>query len=95
MDSNEKIPFNELSKKWVKILRVAFDAMEKHGHDPETFLVSALYSFSEIDNCFIYGILFYPDEIHWMDVGNIDVDDYSIVINAETLEFIRIFQGRN
>lgn len=92
---NEQMPFEFISRKWVKILRVAFDAMEKHGHDPEKFYIYPEYRFHEQDEYPTYQILFYPHEIDWMNEGGVDIDDYIVVIKADNLQFIKIYQGRN
>lgn len=94
MDSDSKIPFDQLSKKWVKILRIAFKAIEQHGQNPDDFIVTAGYRLDETDSFFVYELLFYPKEVHWMDVGG-DVNDYIVVIKADNLQFIKIYQGRN
>lgn len=90
-----EIPFHFLSRKWVKILMIAFKAMEDHGKNPEKFYVYPLYRFDPDDEYPTYSILFYPHEIDWMNEGGFDVEDYSVVIKADTLQFIKIYQGRN
>ena len=92
---NEDIPFDFLSKKWVKMLKIAFDQMEIHGLKPETYYIYPHYWIDDSAGFPTYHLLFHPHEIDWMNEGGVDVDDYSVVIKADTLEFIKIYQGRN
>lgn len=95
MEVNSEIPFEQLSRRWVKILMIAFESMKSHGHSPEKFNIKVGIDM-DISNSFpIYYILFYPHEEHWMHVGEKGGKDYTVVINANNLEFIKIYRGRN
>ena len=92
---NQDVPFHFLSRKWVKILKLALDKMIESGRDPEKFYVYPSFQNDDDDEYPTYRILFYPHEIDWMNEGGDDVEDYIVVINATNLQFVKIYQGRN
>lgn len=87
------IPFEFLSRKWVKILKISFDELSKNGQNPEKFYIYAHYK--DIDlianrEVPTYNIFFYPREFNWMEVGGDGTVSHTVVINAINLSFIRI-----
>lgn len=91
-------PFEFLSRKWVKLLRIAFDEAEKYGKDPNQFYVYPMYidkqPHSEKRTMPTYNFLFYPHERNWMEIGGVDVDHFTVVINAENLQFLWVEIGK-
>lgn len=92
------VPFEFLSRKWVKLLKIAFDEAEKYGKNPEKFNISAFYirANPELgDKVPTYAIFFYEHKRHWMDGFDESDDKFTVVINAENLQFIEIRIGRD
>lgn len=79
-------PFEFLSRKWVKLLQTAFDEAEKFGKDLNQFYVYPMYKgIDELRNRKVptYNFLFYPHEFNWMEEGGVDVDHFTVVIDAK------------
>lgn len=92
------VPFEFLSRKWVKILKLAFDEAEKYGKNPEKFNVEIFYmEANPVINKKIatYAVFFYEHQRHWMDGFEETDDRFTVVINATNLQFIGIEIGRD
>jgi len=96
MINEEEIPFNYLSRKWVKILQIAFKSAEDNGYIPEKFYIYPHYI---VENQFskdpVYQIHFHSHKVDWMNGGVEGGESFAVVLNSINFKFIQIFKGRD